>query len=240
MRVLLGLCPPPPAVGIAPLARGCCGALLVCLGAAAPPLPRPSPRPRGGGGFPAGVRSACKRLPLGAGYAPPATVCRGLPLRPAAVWARKRAPCIIGLQAAPCSPAAVWAQAALRLCSRPLSCPLPLAAAARYAAPLQKHIKTAAKSIKKASKSPLFVRHIAASVPVCVNGQYADKPHVVGIIGQPLTLHKAKNAILSPPHGGGLHPLGRGAKPNCPAVKAAAACTRHKCRSQNKNVQSHK
>lgn len=86
---------------------------------------------RGGGGFPAGVRSACRRLPLGAGYAPSATVCRGLPLRPAAVWARKRALCMVGLRAAPCSPAAVWAHAALRLCSRPLSCPLPRAAATR-------------------------------------------------------------------------------------------------------------
>lgn len=31
-----------------------------------------------------------------------------------------------------------------------------------------------------------------------------------------MTQHKAQNAILSPPHGGGLHPLGRGAKPMPP------------------------
>lgn len=161
---------------------------------------------------------------MGAGYAPPATVCRGLPLRPAAVWARKRAPCMVGLQAAPCSPAAVWAQAALRLCSRPLSCPLPLAAATRYAAPLQKHIKTAPKSTKKRQKAR-FLCGISPQASLYASMDSTLKSPVSGVFGQPLTQHKAQNAILSPPHGGGLHPLGRGAKPQCPRIQAF--CNRH-------------
>lgn len=78
------------------------------------------------------------------------------------------------------------------------------------------------------------MRHIAASVPVCVNGQYADKPHVVGIIGQPLTLHKAQNAILSPPTWWGGTPLGAGGQSQMPRIQSCIfLCNWHKCRSQN-------
>ena len=172
-------------------------------------------------------------------------------------WARAMRPLLLSVAACRCallssgreSAPSAWSACGLRLaplCRLGARRPAPLfppavlhaAACSRYRGHIQprcnQHQKQS-KAYQKASKSVLFVRHIAASVPVCVNGQYADNPHNMGIIGQPLTLHKAQNAIQSPPHGGGLHPLGRGAKPQCPAFKAASyflLCARHKCRSQ--------
>lgn len=62
---------------------------------------------------------------------------------------------------------------------------LPAAAGSRYAvcSPAAKAYQNCTEKHRKASKSPLFVRHIAASVPVCVNGQYAEKPRFRGFSG---------------------------------------------------------
>ena len=157
--------PPPPAVGIAQLARGCCGALLVCLGAAAPPLPRPAPRPRGGGGILLGFAHACNAALSGRGLCAlgDGLAC-GLRLLPCFVWARKarHRGYLSRLAAAPCC----------RLgASRPapvlplLSCPLPLAAAARYAtllyvpvscSPCCKSISKLHQKTQKSVKKPAF------------------------------------------------------------------------------------
>ena len=176
-RVLPDLRPPPPALVVPPLVRGGCGCCCGCFGFARRrrPVLRRGSRGRG--------VSSLGSLRL------PCCGCLGRGLC---------APRLGLLAVAPCSPAWSWAQAALRsaramrppawVCrcraaapclvlgaSRPAplsSAPiLPAAACSRYAVcspaakAYQKHIKTA----PKASKSPLFVRHIAASVPVCVN-----------------------------------------------------------------------
>lgn len=117
---LLGLRPPPPALVLRRSCGAAAAAAAFASGLRAAAVPSIA-APRGGGGFQAWVRS---RLPvaavLGAGYAPPATICRGLPLRPAAVWARKRAPLHGRLADCALLPRCRWAQAALRLCFRTL------------------------------------------------------------------------------------------------------------------------
>ena len=157
--------PPPPAVGIAQLARGCCGALLVCLGAAAPPLPRPAPRPRGGGGILLGFAHACNAALSGRGLCALGFRClRAAPCSPASSGREKRALGAV-CRGLPLRPAAVWAHAVLRLSCPLLSCPLPRAAAiADTCSPAAKLHQNALKKQQKASKSVLFVRHIAASV----------------------------------------------------------------------------
>lgn len=124
------------------LSRGCCAA-------AAPSCAAPS---RGRGVSCWGSLRLQSRLLRRGLCALGAVLLAGCALLPCYVWARKARPrgCLSRLAAAPCY---VWAHIALRLCFRPLSCPLPLAAAVRYrspaAKPYQKHIKSALKCVKK-------------------------------------------------------------------------------------------
>ena len=171
--------PPSPCNRIAQLARGGGGCCYVCFGGGAPPPPRPSPRLAGAGGFQLGFAHACQAAILGAGYAPPAWNClqaRHAP--PPGLGREKRAPrfglslsrrCALpGLgRKPPCAfvlrpnPARcrVQPQRGMQLyCMR-----------LYHAAPAAKAYQNSTKKHKKASKSPLFVRHIAASVPECVN-----------------------------------------------------------------------
>lgn len=152
---------------------------------------------------------------MGAGYAPSAAVCRGLPLRPAAVWARKRALCMVGLRAAPCSPAAVWAHTALRLCSRPLSCPLPLAAATRYAAPLQKHIKTAPKSTEKRQKAR-FLCGISPQASLYASMDSTLKSPVFGGFRAAIDAAQSPKRYLKPSTWWGAAPFRAGGKAPMP------------------------
>lgn len=170
--------PPSPCVRIAPLARGGCGCCFVCIGFARRRRPVHRRASRGRGVSSLGSLTLACRGCLGRGLCAPRL---GL------------------LAVAPCSPAWSWAQTALRSCagyapsrlglSLSLRCALlgigrkpPCAFVLRccparcrvqplrgIAAPLQKLIKNQSKKHQKASKSALFVRHIAASVPVCVN-----------------------------------------------------------------------
>lgn len=184
MRVLPGLRPPPPALVIPPLVRGGCGCCCGCFGSARRRRPVLRRGSRGRGVSSLGrSRLPCAAV-LGAGYALPAWV--GLRARhapPTGLGHEKRAPrfglslsrsCALhGLERKP--PCAF----VLRCC--PARCRVqPLR---ENAAPLPNCTKTAPKLHQKASKSALFVRHIAASVPECVNGQYAEKPRFRGFSG---------------------------------------------------------
>lgn len=93
------------------------------------------------------------RLCFGADYAPSGLVLlAGCALLPCLPWAQKCARCRV-CRGLPLRPVWSWAQAVLRLSCPLPSCPLPLAAASRYTAPLQKRIKTAPKSVKKRQKA---------------------------------------------------------------------------------------
>lgn len=191
LRVLPGLRPPPPALVVPPLVRGGCGCCCGCFGFARRrrPVLRRGSRGRGVSSL-GSLTLACAAV-LGAGYAPPAWVCLRSFLAPLPGLGRKPPCALRGLCAlplgsvavAPLRPAWSWAQAALRLClrCRPARCRVqPLRG---NAAPAAKLHRNASKLNRKASKSALFVRHIAASVPVCVNGQYAEKPRFRGFSG---------------------------------------------------------
>lgn len=184
LRVLPGLRPPPPAIVLRSLRGAAAAAAMFASGAARRrrPVHRRALRGRG--------VSSLGSLSLPGGYlgrglcAPCLGLLAGVPCSPAWSWARKARPLLGSVAVTPLRPAWSWAQAALRLCPPPQSCPLPRAAAiADTCSPAAKLHQNALKKHKKASKSPLFVRHIAASVPVCVNGQYAEKPRFRGFSG---------------------------------------------------------
>lgn len=168
MRVLPGLCPPPPALVVLPLVRGGCGCCCDCFGFARRrrPVLRRSSRGRG--------VSCWGSLRLQA-----ASLGRGLCALCYCLSRLAAAPCFqLGAKARPLH--GRLAGCALLPCFRlgarrpaPLFPPavLPAAAGSRFAvcSPAAKAYQNCTDKHRKASKSPLFVRHIAASVPVCVN-----------------------------------------------------------------------
>lgn len=162
MRVLLGLRPPPPAFVLRRLRGAAAAAASFASGSRAAAVPCIA-APRGGGGFPAWVRSACPAAVLGAGYAPSNL---GLSL--------SRSCALLGLGRKP-PRASVLRPNPARCRVQPLS--------RSHAAPAAKLHQNPSKLHQKASKSALFVRHIAASVTESVNRQYAKKPRLGGFLG---------------------------------------------------------
>lgn len=178
MRVLPGLCPPPPALVVPPLVRGGCGCCCDCFG------------------FARRRRPVLRRGSRGRGVS-----CWGSLRLQAAPWARAMRPLLLSVAACRCallpsgreSAPSAWSACGLRLApllpsGRTPPCAF-VPARCRWqplrgnAAPAAKLHRKATKLNRKASKSPLFVRHIAASVLVCVNGQYAEKPRFRGFSG---------------------------------------------------------
>lgn len=153
VRVLPGLRPPPPAIVLRSLRGAAAAAAMFASGAARRrrPVHRRALRGRGVSSL-GSLRLPCGCLGRGL-CAPRLGLLAGVPCSPAWSWARKARPLLEPVADTPLRPAWSWAQAALRLCPPLLSCPLPLAAAARYAAPLPNCIKTTPKSTKKRQKA---------------------------------------------------------------------------------------
>ena len=160
VRVLPNLRPPPPALVVPPLVRGGCGCCCGCFGFARRrrPVLRRGSRGRGVSSL-GSLRLPCGCLGRGL-CAPRLGLLAVAPCSPAWSWAqaalrsaRAMRPPAWSVAVAPLRPAWSWAQAALRLCPPLLSCPLPLAAAARYAAPLPNCTKNTPKSTKKRQKA---------------------------------------------------------------------------------------
>ena len=192
MRVLLGLRPPPPAFVLRRLRGAAAAAASFASGSRAAAVPCIA-APRGGGGFPAWVRSACPAAVLGAGYAPSNLgLLACAPCSPAWSWAQaalrlcagyapsnlglslSRSCALLGLGRKP-PRASVLRPNPARCRVQPLS--------RSHAAPAAKLHQNPSKLHQKASKSALFVRHIAASVTESVNRQYAKKPRLGGFLG---------------------------------------------------------
>lgn len=165
--------------------------LLRLLRVRAPPPSRTSPRLAGAGGFQLGFAPLALRLSWARAMRPPLGSACGRSLLPCLVLGASRpalcagyAPSRLGLSLSRrCAPPGLGRKPpcafVLRCC--PARCRgQPLRG---HAAPAAKLHRKATKLHQKASKSPLFVRHIAASVPECVNGQYAEKPRFRGFSG---------------------------------------------------------
>lgn len=164
------------------LSRGCCAA-------AAPSVAAPSR----GRGSPAWGRSAAPRgLTWARTMRPRGWSClRAAPCSPT-FRGRKNAPAALVVAACRCALRRLGARRPAPLSSAAV---LPAAADSRCAVSIQQSCIPASRSPaaklhqnalekhKKASKSPLFVRHIAASVTERVNRQYAKKPRIGGFLG---------------------------------------------------------
>lgn len=171
-----------------------------------------------------GSLTLATRLFLGADYAPSGLVLlAGCACSPALSGREKRALGAI-CRGLPLRPAAVWAQAVPRLSSRccPARCrwqPLrgmQLCCMCLYhAAPLRKHIKTAAKSIKKRQKAR-FLCGISPQASRSASTDSTLKSPVSGAFWAAVDAAQSKKRYLKPPTWWGAAPFRAGGKAQLP------------------------